>query len=239
MQGNPVVSAREKKMSAAAAGIFNKLNRVRALVLGSNDGIVSTAGLVIGVTQANHSVMAALLAGLFTVLAGALSMAGGEYSSVSSQRDMQKALAQQVKAELVTEQDMILQRLKVKLQSYGFEVLEAVNLSRRLIENENINVILYLLYGITYKRYTSPLQAAVTDGLAFTLGAALPLSCIVWLPEPYKIGGTMIGVVLALLITGYVAARLGHANAKVGMLRNAVVGLLTMGVSYFIGSLWQ
>ncbi|MDR0200078.1 MAG: VIT1/CCC1 transporter family protein [Streptococcaceae bacterium] len=168
--------------------LAERLNVLRAGVLGANDGIVSVAGVVIGVAAAGQSNSVILLAGLAALLAGAFSMAGGEYVSVSTQRDTEMAVSQD--------------------HDFDYEI-----------------------------EYTNPWHAAFSSFVSFTIGSILPLVAVYFTPAGLKVWITAGAVVIALFFTGYISARLGDAPTRPAVIRNIVVGILTMAVTYGIGLL--
>ena len=157
----------------------DRLNILRAAVLGANDGIISIAGVVIGVASATSNIWIIFLSGLSAILAGAFSMAGGEYVSVSTQN------------------------------------------------------------GLEYEEFTNPWHAAASSFLAFSVGSLPPMLSIIIFPTAYRIPVTVFVVGLSLIFTGYTSAKLGKAPTKQAMLRNLIIGLLTMGVTYFFGQLFS
>jgi len=230
----PLPHALEQKVN-----LRQGLNRVRAGVMGANDGIISTAGAVIGVSGAQKPLATVLIAGLFMVLSGALSMAGGEYVSVSSQRDMQRADMNRIQQQLIDQPEQVRILTEAALVRMGETPAHAATLAAGLIETQSVEKIQHLVYGSSSLASLDPIQAAVFDGVAFVLGAILPLMCIAFLPAAIKVSGTMIGVLLCLAATGVVSAKFGKANWWRSMWRNLAVGVLTMIITYGVGSLFQ
>jgi len=215
------------------------LNRVRAGVMGANDGIISTAGAVIGVSGAQKPLATVLIAGVFMVLAGALSMAGGEYVSVSSQRDMQQADIDRVRQLLTTQPAQVLQLTEAALVRMGEIPAHAHELAAGLIAAQDVEKIQQLIYGSSSLASLDPIQAALFDGIAFILGAILPLMAIAFLPMAIKVTGTMVVVLVCLAATGILSAKFGKAPVMRSMWRNLAVGVLTMVITYGVGSLFQ
>ncbi|KRM71679.1 VIT1/CCC1 transporter family protein [Lacticaseibacillus brantae] len=215
------------------------LNRVRAGVMGANDGIISTAGAVIGVSGAQKPLATVLIAGVFMVLSGALSMAGGEYVSVSSQRDMQQADINRIQQQLIDQPEQVRILTEAALVRMGETPAHATTLADGLIASQAVEKIQHLVYGSSSLASLDPIQAAIFDGVAFVLGAILPLMCIAFLPAAIKVIGTMIVVLLCLAATGVVSAKFGKANLWRSMWRNLAVGVLTMIITYGVGSLFQ
>lgn len=215
-----------------------KLNVLRAGVLGANDGIVSTAGIVLGVAGATTNSMTILISGLAGLLAGAFSMGGGEYVSVSTQKDTEKAMVSIEKAEL---RDDYNGEIKELAQIYTDQGLSP-ELSRRvaidLMNKDALAAHSAAELGIKPGEYVSPWHAALSSMFSFTVGAILPFLTIVLLPVPVRVQFTVLAVLAALALTGYVSAHLGEASKGRAVLRNVVVGGLTMLVTYGVGTLF-
>ena len=161
------------------------INRLRAAVLGANDGIVSTASVLMGVAGANADSRALFVAGMAALVAGALSMAVGEYVSVSSQRD-----AEEVNSKLVDSDD---------------------------------------------DEFTNPYHAAIASLIAFTVGGLVPFVAVILAPGNGKIPVTVVAVIIALVLTGYLSATVGGASRRRAITRVIIGGLIAMAVTYFIG----
>ncbi|QDP97347.1 VIT family protein [Microlunatus elymi] len=218
-------------------GINQRLNWLRAGVLGANDGIVSTAGIVIGVAGASVGRGAIGLAGLAGLVAGALSMAAGEYVSVNTQRDTEKALIEQEKRELETMPEAELDELTEIYRRKGLSAPLARQVAQELTEHNALEAHLEAELKIDADDLSNPLTAALASALSFTVGALLPLLMIILTPESVRIPLTVVAVVIALVITGAVSARLGGAPAPRAVLRNVLGGLVAMAVTYLIGRL--
>ncbi len=215
----------------------NRLNALRAAVLGANDGIVSTAGLVVGVAAAAPSRGPVLAAGVAGLAAGALSMAVGEYVSVSTQRDTEQALLAKERRELEEEPEAELAELAAIYQGKGLSAELAQQVAVELTEHDALGAHAEAELGIDPHNLTSPWHAAFASMAAFTVGALLPLLAIVLPPVSARVPVTVVAVVLALAGTGVVSARLGEADARRATLRMVAGGTLAMAVTYAIGSL--
>jgi VIT1/CCC1 family predicted Fe2+/Mn2+ transporter len=214
-----------------------RLNKLRAGVLGANDGIVSTAGIVFGVAGATNDPLPVLIAGLAGVVAGALSMAGGEYVSVSTQRDTERvALARQQEA-LERDPEGQLHRLAAFYAARGITDDLALQVATDLTEHDALAAHAQTGLGLDADERTSPWQAALASMAAFVGGALVPLLAVVLAPVAVRLPSTLGAVLLALVTTGYVGARLGGAGAWRPILRNVLVGSLAMGLTYAAGSL--
>ena len=218
-------------------GIGAKLNWLRAGVLGANDGIVSTAGIVIGVAAATSERSAIVTAGVAGLAAGAMSMAAGEYVSVSTQRDTERALLAKEKRELREMPDEELEELAQIYQDKGLTPDLAAEVARQLTEHDALGAHAEAELGIDPEELTNPWHAAWASMSAFTLGALLPLLAILLSPAGDRIWVTAVAVVVALAFTGWGSARLGQAPVRPAVLRNIAGGLVAMLVTYAIGAL--
>ncbi|HEY9370635.1 VIT family protein [Streptomyces sp.] len=222
---------------AHGGGLGSRLNWLRAAVLGANDGVVSTAGLVVGVAGATESRAALLTAGLAGLLAGSMSMAAGEYVSVSTQRDSEKAALAVERRELKEQPEAELDELTGMLAARGLSVDVAREAAEQLTARDALRAHARVELGIDPDRLTNPWHAAAASFLAFTAGALLPLLAIVLPPTADRVWITVLSVLAALACTGWWSARLGAAPPSRAVLRNVAGGALAMGVTYAVGSL--
>ena len=218
-------------------GVTARLNWLRAAVLGANDGVVSTAGLVVGVAGATSSATAILTAGLAGLFAGALAMASGEYVSVSSQRDSERALLRLERRELAETPDAELAELAGLYRAKGLAPDLARQVAQQLTAHDAFAAHAEAELGIDPAQIASPWHAAVASFLSFTAGAILPLLAITLTPAAARVAVTVLAVLAALTVTGAGSARLGRAPRGPAVLRNVAGGLIAMGVTYGIGSL--
>ncbi|MCZ7461112.1 VIT family protein [Streptomyces sp. WMMC940] len=214
-----------------------RLNWLRAAVLGANDGIVSTAGLVVGVAGATSARAALLTAGLAGLLAGSMSMAAGEYVSVSTQRDSEKAALALERLELSEQPAAELDELTALLVARGLSREVARAAAEQLTARDALRAHARVELGINPDELANPWHAAGASFLAFTVGALLPLLAIVLPSSTARLPVTVVSVLLALAFTGWWSARLGAAPAGRAMVRNVCGGALAMGVTYAAGSL--
>lgn len=214
-----------------------RLNWLRAAVLGANDGVVSTAGLVVGVAGATDSRTALLTAGLAGLLAGSLSMAAGEYVSVSTQRDSEQAALRLERKELASTPQAELQELTGLLTGFGITPDLAGQVAEQLTEQDALAAHARVELGINPEELTNPWHAALASFAAFTVGALLPLLAIVLPPASLRLLITVAAVLAALVACGWGSARLGGAPVRPAILRNATGGLVAMGVTYGAGVL--
>lgn len=218
-------------------GLATRLNWLRAAVLGANDGIVSTAGLVVGVAGATSSPTAILTAGLAGLFAGALAMASGEYVSVSSQRDSERALLQLERRELAESADAELAELAGLYQAKGLTPDLAREVALQLTAHDAFAAHAEAELGIDPAQIASPRHAAVASFLSFTVGAILPLLAITLTPAAARVAVTAAAVVAALAVTGAASAALGKAPRGPAIMRNIAGGMIAMGITYAIGTL--
>lgn len=214
-----------------------KHNWLRAGVLGANDGIVSTAGLVMGVAGATTDSGAILIAGVAGLVAGSISMAGGEYTSVSAQKDSEKASLAKVRQELAEQPEVELRELAWFYEQKGLSFELAAKVAEELTAKDALKAHAEAELGIDSEQHASPTQAALASFVAFAGGSVLPLLAVAGPWVEYRIPVTVGAVVASLAITGYVGAKIGGAKSTAAIIRNVVVSLLTMGITYGIGML--
>ncbi|MCA9860506.1 MAG: VIT family protein [Thermomicrobiales bacterium] len=217
----------------------NRLNWLRAGVLGANDGIVSVAGVVVGVAGATSNREQILTAGVAALVAGALSMAGGEYVSVSTQRDTEKAAIATEREELREDPEAELDELASHWQSRGLSAELARDVAEELTAKDALRAHVEVEFNLTPGELTNPWHAAFASLLAFGIGAAIPVVAIGLFPDGLRIWVCVAAVVVALLLTGLISARLGNANAVPAIRRNVLVGTLTMATAWLIGRLFE
>jgi|SRR5689334_14379264 len=215
-----------------------RIGWLRAAVLGANDGIVSTASLVLGVARAEASRSAVLVAGVAGLVAGAMSMAAGEYVSVSSQADTEKADLERERGELAASPAAEHAELARFYQQRGLSADLAAEVASQLMAHDALGAHARDELGITAALTARPIQAALTSALTFAVGAALPLLIATLSPKhslvPWVAGASL----LCLGTLGGVAARAGGAPPWVGVVRVVFWGALAMGLTAAIGGLF-
>jgi vacuolar iron transporter family protein len=214
------------------------LNWLRAAVLGANDGIVSVSSIILGVagaTSARHTIFIAGLAGL---VAGAFSMAVGEYVSVSSQSDAEKSFIAREKRRLKSDPKHELEGLAQVFMAKGASEKTARQMARELTEKDALAAHLDAEMNIDEGDLNNPLQAAVASFISFTVGALVPLVAMLLASSHTRVAITFIAVLIALCITGYLSATVGEASRKRAIVRVVVGGALAMAATYFIGHLF-
>lgn len=221
-----------KKMSLA-----QKVNILRASVMGANDGIISIAGIVIGVAAATNNAYSILISGLSGTLAGMISMCMGEYVSVSTQKDSQKMALISERQRLDDQYQEEFNYVQQKYEDQDIDPKLAKQATKELMDKDALSTVVQERYGFNPKEFTSPYAAAIASFISFPTGSVLPMLAVTLAPVESRILATAIAVLIALLITGYCAAILSNSNRLKSSIRNAIAGLLTMGVTYIIGQL--
>lgn len=217
--------------------ISSRLNWLRAGVLGANDGIVSVAATVVGVAGVTNAVTPILVAGTAAVVGGAVSMGLGEYVSVSSQSDSQRALIEKERRELRDDPDGELEELAAMYRARGLSEGTARTVARELTDHDALRAHLDTELRIDEADVASAWQAAFASALAFTVGAVLPFLAIVLPPAEVRIPLTFAAVIIALAITGSVSAGIGGSSKAKATLRLVVGGALAMAFTYGVGQL--
>lgn len=207
----------------------------RAAVLGANDGIVSTASLILGVAAAGAPPEAVLIAGGAGLVAGAMSMAAGEYVSVSSQADNERAEIAVERGELEADEPGERRELAGIYTRRGLEPQLAREVAEQLMAHDALGAHARDELGITATQHARPLQAALASALSFTTGAALPLAAVVVMPAAQLIPGVAASSLLFLALLGSLAARAGGANVAVGAVRVTFWGALAMAATAAAG----
>lgn len=225
------------KAEPHTGAISSKLNWLRAGVLGANDGIVSVAGIVVGVAAATVERGPILTAGIAGLTAGALSMALGEYVSVSTQRDTEQALLDKERRELIEQPDTELEELAALYRGKGLSSETARTVAAELTAHDAFAAHVDIELGIDPDELTNPWQAAISSAIAFTIGALLPLLTILLLPASMRVPVTFVAVLIALAITGVMSARLGGADAVRATRRVVIGGAVAMAITFAIGHL--
>jgi VIT1/CCC1 family predicted Fe2+/Mn2+ transporter len=221
-----------------APGRAGRMNWLRAGVLGADDGIVSVAGIVVGVAGATSSQGAIFTAGMAGLVAGAVSMALGEYVSVSSQRDSDHAmvaLEKQALARSPAEEEL---ELAAIYRAKGLAAATATTVAAELMAHDALAAHLDAELNLDPDDTASPVQAASASAFAFTLGALLPMLAIMLSPESWRVPATVVAVLLALGAAGAASARIGGSPVRFAVLRIVVGGAAGLAVTYAVGHLF-
>jgi VIT1/CCC1 family predicted Fe2+/Mn2+ transporter len=228
----------ETHTEAHATNHQSKLNWLRAAVLGANDGIVSVSALVVGVAGATEHTGTLLITGVAGLLSGALSMAVGEYVSVSSQRDVEEALLAKERRELAEEPESELEELTRLYEKKGLERPTAELVARELTAHDAFGAHVETELKINPEELTNPWHAAFASGAAFTTGALIPVLTIILPPPGTRVPVTFVAVFLALALTGYLSAKMSDAPVLQVTWRVVFGGILAMLVTFGIGLLF-
>lgn len=218
-----------------AGAHVSKLNWLRAAVLGANDGVVSMAGLVLGVAGATNSTSVILTAGIAGIVAAAISMAVGEYVSVSSSRDMEKALLDKETFELKHYPKEELEELAQMYEKKGLSRKTAKQVAEELSAKDPLRAHYDIELRIDPENLINPWHAAVASAIAFVAGGIVPLAAIILPAQDFRVQITFLSVVAALVITGTFSALVGGASIPRAVARVVTGGILAMGVTYVIG----
>jgi len=221
-----------------AGGGVGRLNWLRAGVLGANDGIVSVAGIVIGVAGATTDRGAIFTAGLAGLVGGAVSMALGEYVSVSSQRDSERADIRQETQELADDPDAELAELTALYEAKGLSAATARTVAAELTARGALNAHLDAELHIDPTDIASPAQAAGASALSFLCGALLPMLAILLPPARLRVPLTFVSVLVALGLTGALSAHLGGSDVRRAVVRVVIGGALGLAFTYGVGRLF-
>jgi len=229
----------KKRFDVGNSSTVHKLNWMRASVLGANDGIVSIAGLVLGVAGATSEASVIFLTGIAGIVAGAISMAAGEYVSVSSSRDTEKAMIIKEKYELKHNPKAELEELVQIYISKGISEKTARQAAKESTDTDALAAHAHMELNIDPNNLTNPWHASIASALAFLAGAMIPLIAITLPPSEIKIPVAFISVVIALAITGTLSAYAGGASKRKATTRVVLGGVLAMIVTYGIGKLFS
>lgn len=211
---------------------------LRAAVLGANDGIVSTASLIVGVAAANVTHTNVLVAGIAGLVAGAMSMAAGEYVSVSSQADIERADMERERFELETNVEHERKELAEIYVQRGLDVELAKQVAKQLMAKDALAAHMRDELGISEVTTAKPIQAALTSAVTFAIGAALPLLVVFVTPLSRVVPLVMVSSLLFLALLGIISAYTGGARVIIGAVRVTFWGALAMALTAGVGSLF-
>jgi VIT1/CCC1 family predicted Fe2+/Mn2+ transporter len=218
--------------------VTQRVGWLRAAVLGANDGVVSTASLIVGVAFANGTQAAIITAGVASLVAGAMSMAAGEYVSVSSQADLESAAVEVERRELQDDDAGERKELANIYIKRGLSKELASEVADQLMEHDALDAHLRDELGITDMTTPRPLQAAFASATSYASGAVLPLLTVFIAPQAWLVSSVASVSLIVLVILGAVAARTGGANIWTGAVRVLIWGSLAMAVTAGLGKLF-
>lgn len=216
----------------------DRIGWLRAAVLGANDGIISTASLIVGVAAANATPPDILVAGISGLVAGAMSMAAGEYVSVSSQADTERADLVREMRELHQDAAAEQEELTAIYISRGLEPTLARQVAAQLMAHDALSAHARDELGITEIHQARPIQAAIASAATFAVGAALPLILVLASPITWLMPVVVLGSLVCLACLGGIAAQAGGANVGVGIARVTILGALAMAMTIAIGTVF-
>ena len=216
-----------------------RLNWLRAGVLGANDGIVSISALVVGVAAATSNMAAILIAGVAGLAAGAISMGLGEYVSVSSQRDSERALIDKEKRELIEQPEVELAELQTIYEHKGLSPVTAKQVAKELTAHDPIRAHLEAELNILEAHIVNPWHAAFSSTGSFLAGALLPFLTVLFAAEQFRIPATIVASIIALAGTGAAGAYLGGSSMMKSVIRVVIGGSAALAVTFAIGSLFN
>lgn len=214
----------------------SKLNKLRAAVLGANDGIVSVSSITMGMVGATSDAKAVSIVGLAALIAGALSMAVGEYVSVSSQSDAEKAYITLEKEDLRNDPAQELDELAREYQKLGVSRATAEKVAAELTDKDALRAHLHVHFNLDPDDINSPWQAAIASLIAFTVGGLVPFLVVLFAPHDLVIHITVVSVLVALIVVGYLSAVAGNAPKLRAIVRVVVGGFIAMVITYGVGS---
>lgn len=218
--------------------LVSRIGWLRAAVLGANDGIVSTASLIVGVAAASAATSDVLIAGIAGLVAGAMSMAAGEYVSVSSQSDTEQADLARERAELATQPEAERHELAGIYMERGVEADLALQVADQLMAKDALGAHARDELGISEITTARPIQAALTSAATFAIGAAMPLAMVLIMPRSLLVAGVSIASLLFLALLGAIGAQAGGANVLRATLRVTFWGALAMALTAGIGAIF-
>jgi VIT1/CCC1 family predicted Fe2+/Mn2+ transporter len=215
--------------------ILGMLNWLRAGVLGANDGIVSTAAIIFGVAGASATHATVMLAGIAAVAAGAMSMAVGEYVSVSTQRDLERAALARQKADIASDPAGELATLARLFEQRGVESNLAAEVAKAMSDKDALSVHARAELGIDPDNVTNPWAAAAASMISFVVGGSIPIAAMLLSPRTMEIAIAGVAVLIAMALTGFVSALLGRTPVLPSIIRNVAGGLLALAITYGVG----
>ncbi|KRN94196.1 VIT1/CCC1 transporter family protein [Pediococcus stilesii] len=225
------------KMKKKEMSLDNKLNMLRAGVLGANDGILTVVGVLFSVVAATTNPFIIFIAGLSDLLSCAFSMSAGEYASVSSQRDTEKAVVGEEQLRLKTNAEDELELVANFYMEKGVSKDTAHEIATALMQKKPLKTAVNVRYDMDLDDYLTPWGAAVSSLISAALGGIFPLAAMTLAPTSFKMEATILATVFSVALTGFLSAKLGNGLAKKAVIRNVIVGIVTMFIHYYIGKL--
>ncbi len=233
-----MTNAKVRTIDKTAQTMEEKLNTLRAGVLGSNDGILTVVGVLVSVAAATSNEFTIFIAGLSDLLACAFSMAAGEYASVSAQKETEKAAVAKEAKLLKTAWIEQVAAVKAHYVAKGVHEQTAAAIAADLMQKKPLATVVRIKYDIELGHYLNPWDAAYASLFAAALGGLLPLMAMTFVTGPLKWGATILAVALASALTGLISAKLGDGLVKRAVIRNIIIGLITITIHYGVGKLF-
>ena len=228
---------KKKKQEEQRSAMGERLNVLRAGVLGSNDGILTVVGVLFSVAVATSNRFTIFIAGLSDLLACAFSMASGEYASVSTQRDMEKVTVAEEKERLKKNKPAEFEAVKNYYMKKGISEETATKIAQDLLSKNPLETVVDVKYGLVLNHYMNPWNAAFSSLISASLGGLFPLIAMTFSPTAWMWPITILAVCISVSLTGYLSAKLGNGMVKVAIRRNLIVGIITMIIHYTLGVL--
>ncbi|MDR2661315.1 MAG: VIT family protein [Lactobacillaceae bacterium] len=227
-----------KQKNTKEMTIDERLNSIRAGVLGANDGILTVVGVLFSVAAATTNQFAIFIAGLADLLACALSMSSGEYASVSSQLDSEKVVVQKEKKLLKDDFDSQIQTVKDFYVERGVTENTAYKIAKELLAKKPLETVLSVKYDITLGHYMNPWSAAWSSLFSAAIGGVFPLATLILVTGKYQFIATIASTVVAVALTGFISARISNGLVKRAIIRNIIIGLVTVAIHFGIGKMF-
>ncbi|WP_288657884.1 VIT family protein [uncultured Limosilactobacillus sp.] len=215
-----------------------KLNTLRAGVLGSNDGILTVVGVLVSVAAATTDRFTIFIAGLSDLLACAFSMACGEYASVSTQRDTEESAVNTEQRLLKTDFAGELATVKQYYVDKGVTPATSMAIAKDLLSKKPLETMVRIKYDIELGHFLSPWDAVFSSLFSAAAGGLFPLMAMTFAPNAYKWYAVILTVVLTSALTGFISSKLGNGLVKVAVIRNIIIGLITITIHYGVGKLF-
>lgn len=215
-----------------------KLNTLRAGVLGSNDGILTVVGVLVSVAAATTNRFTIFIAGLSDLLACAFSMACGEYASVSTQRDTEESAVNTEEHLLKTDFAGELEAVKQYYVDKGVTPATSLAIAKDLLNKKPLETMMRIKYDIELGHFLSPWDAAFSSLFSAAAGGLFPLMAMTFAPEAYKWYAVILAVILTSALTGFISSKLGNGLVKIAVIRNIIIGLITITIHYGVGKLF-
>lgn len=215
-----------------------KLNTLRAGVLGSNDGILTVVGVLVSVAAATTDRFTIFIAGLSDLLACAFSMASGEYASVSTQKDTEQSAVEAEQRLLKTDFAAELDAVKDYYVQKGVSKETSMKIAQDLLSKKPLQTVVRVKYDIELGHYLNPWDAAFSSLFSAAAGGIFPLCAMTFAPSAFKWYAVILAVVLTSALTGFISSKLGNGLVKVAVIRNIIIALITATIHYFVGKLF-